>query len=122
MVLMRKITPLIAFLFLLSCVSAPAPLRLQLTEDQLVHALVEMYTVNAALQLNDVTYRDSLSNVYYKQVEKNLGIPVEQLRTDLEQLLQHPDSLVRLENRALDTLRVLLEKNPSPTPFVIGKN
>jgi len=108
--------------FYLSCGSEKPPLRLRLTDDQIVRAIVDMYSVNATLNLNDIVYRDSLAKEYYAQFEKINGVPAEIVRGDLELLLQYPDSLVKLENRALDTLRVLLEKSHSTTPLVIGKN
>ncbi|MCE2789151.1 MAG: hypothetical protein LW630_04480 [Saprospiraceae bacterium] len=119
---MNKLFPFLCIGLFMACSSEKPPLKLRLTHDQIVHAIVDMYSMNAALNLNDIVYRDSISNEYYSQFEKINGVPSEVIRSDLELLLQYPDTLVKLENRALDTLRVLLEKSHSTTPLVIGKN
>jgi hypothetical protein len=96
--------------------------KLVLTNDELVHAMVEIYTVNAALNINDVTLRDSTSQLYFKKVAEITGKPIETIRSDFELLIQMPDSLLQIQSRALDTLRMLAEKMNTTTPISIGIN
>lgn len=76
-----------------------------LSRDELVRAIVEMYTVNAALDINDVSYRDSTYQVYYSQVSRILGKPADIIREDFRILTNYPDTLMALQSAALDTLR-----------------
>ncbi|MBK8627401.1 MAG: hypothetical protein IPN86_18090 [Saprospiraceae bacterium] len=91
---------------------------LQMTSDEIVEALVQMYTVNAAININDIKYRDSTSNQYFKQIATMSGKSIDVIKSDFEKLQSMQDTLLVLQNRALDTLRVLQEKQlrlPSQT-------
>lgn len=84
--------------------------KLEMTADEIVYALVQMYTVNAAINLNDAGLKDSTSSVYYNQVAKLTGKPVEVIKSDFEKLQTMQDSLIILQTRALDTIRTIREK------------
>lgn len=84
--------------------------KLEMTADEIVYALVQMYTVNAAINLNDAELKDSTSSVYYNQVAKLTGKPVEVIKSDFEKLQTMQDSLIILQTRALDTIRTIREK------------
>ncbi|MBC7885301.1 MAG: hypothetical protein H7X99_07490, partial [Saprospiraceae bacterium] len=60
--------------------------------------------------LNHVSYQDSTRKVYYQQLAEITGRTVLEIEADFEMLLLMPDSLMILENRALDTLRFLHDK------------
>ncbi len=93
-----------------------------MSADEIVHAMVEMYTINAAVNINDVVFRDSTSAVYYEQLSKISGKSVTVIREDFEKLLLMPDSLLVLQNRALDTLRAIQDKTINKTTINIGIN
>ena len=93
---------------------------LVLTNDQLVHAMVEMYTVNAALEINDASFRDSMSIIYFKKISEITGHSSEVIRKDFDKLVQMPDSLLMIQGRAMDTLRHLVEKSISAPSISIG--
>lgn len=121
---MIKVSSWIVFyLILSSCTSiGKNELNLVLTNDELVRALVDMYTLNAALNINDASFRDSTSTIYYKKVAENLGVSSEIIKSDIEKLRAMPDSLLMIQGRALDTLRSLTEKNYSTSTISIGIN
>lgn len=93
--------------------------ELVLTNDELVHAMVQLYSINAALELNDASLRDTMSGVYFKKVSELTGHPTEIIKNDFDKLIQMPDTLLMIQGRALDTLRALMEKNIA-TPISIG--
>jgi hypothetical protein len=81
-----------------------------MTADEIVDALINMYSANASININDVGYRDSTSNVYFEQISKISGKSVDVIKSDFEKLQLMPDSLLVLQNRALDSLRVFQER------------
>ena len=105
-----------------SCIDNNKVDQLSLSNDELVHALVEIYTLQAAQNLNDLVYRDSMANIYYAIVAQNIGRPVELIRKDFEKLVNMPDSMVVLQSRALDTLRHLQDSRYSQSNISIGIN
>ena len=104
----------------LDCVNKES--KLSLTNDQLVHAMVEMYTINSAFNINDPSFRDSTSIIYYKKVYENTGLSPQLIREDFEKLMKMPDSLLMIQGRALDTLRYLMDKNYSASTINRGIN
>ncbi|KXK38854.1 MAG: hypothetical protein J5I52_07395 [Saprospiraceae bacterium] len=95
---------------LLSCDYKSKPDNdLDMTNDEIVHALVELYTVNAANGINDPAVRDSMRMVYLKQVELVTGKPIDVIMSDLHKLNKMPDTLLKLQRRALDTIIQLYE-------------
>ena len=110
---------ILAFIFLTSMgcrQDRKAGPQTTLSRDQLVKAIVELYTVNAALKISDLSLRDSMSSVYYNQVSKILGQPAEVIREDFRILSAYPDTLMLLQSKALDTLRELqfhLQEKPA---------
>lgn len=84
--------------------------KLELTNEEIVHAMVEMYSINAAIQINDETFKDSTNQVYIAQLEKITGKKIATIRSDFEKLSQMPDSLLVLQNIAMDTLRMLQDR------------
>ncbi len=85
--------------------------KLEMTRDQIVNILVQIYSANAANEFNDAAVRDSMANVYMSQVSEVSGIPMAVIRSDMDKLKQMPDSLFILQSAALDTLRSVYEKN-----------
>lgn len=97
--------------------------KLQMTRKELVSALVQLYTVNAAININDVNLRDSTSKVYFKQIETIVGKPMHVIQSDLEKLKEMPDSLLVFQGIALDTLRAIQERQIlKPKNISIGLN
>lgn len=94
-----------------SCSPNKVDSKLIMTDDEIVHAMVQMYTANAAWNLNDISYQDSTKEKYYEDVAKIVGRPISDIKTDFETLLQLPDSLLVLQSRALDTLRKMQENS-----------
>lgn len=84
--------------------------KLEMKSDEIVHAIVQMYSVNAAVNINDFSFRDSISGVYLQQISKLTGHSIETIKSDFAKLQQMPDSLLVLQNRSLDTIRVIQER------------
>lgn len=121
--MIKYLISILIFLIPFSCgYSKKKEPKLALSTDELVHAMVEMYTINAAININDISFRDSTASVYYKKVSENMGISTEIIRSDFEKLMKMPDSLILIQGRALDTLRFLMDKNYSPSTISIGIN
>lgn len=113
---------IIFFIFGCAQNSARIP-ELQMTSEELVSALVQLYSANAAININDINLRDSTSKVYYKQIETIVGKPMDVIQSDLEKLKEMPDSLLVLQSMALDTLRAIQEKQLlKPKGISIGLN
>lgn len=96
--------------------------ELTLTNDQIVQVLVDIYCAKAAVELNDLNVRDSVHRLYFKQVSESIGQPMEVIETDFEKLRLMPDTLILLQNRALDTLRTMLDKANQQPSASIGVN
>lgn len=119
----KSLSCCIGILFLFSCSKKQKDLpELSMTPDEIVNILVDLYTINAAVNLNDVVYRDSTSEKYYNQLAEISGKPVQSIKSDFEKLLLMPDSLMVLQNRALDTLRTLQDKAMNRATINIGIN
>jgi len=84
--------------------------KLEMTSDEIVHAIVQMYSVNAAVNISDFSFRDSISGVYLQQISKLTGHSIETIKLDFAKLQQMPDSLLVFQDRALDTIRVIQER------------
>jgi hypothetical protein len=95
---------------------------INMSADEIVQAMINAYTVTAAIQLNDASLRDSVSDVYFNQMATFTGRSTEFLRTEFEKLLLMPDSMIVLQNRALDSLRLMQEKSLQIAPVSIGLN
>jgi hypothetical protein len=116
---------LILFFFILSgCANKKTnDSSLEMTKEELVSALIQLYTVNAAININDVDLRDSTSQVYFKQMESIVGKPMDVIRSDIEKLRTMPDSLLVIQGIALDTLRAIQERQLLKTTNIsIGLN
>jgi len=96
--------------------------KLSMSADEIVHSMVEIYTINAAMNINDLSFRDSATGVYYNQLSKISGKSIAAIREDFEKLLLMPDSMLVLQNRALDTLRAMQYRTISKTTINIGIN
>ena len=108
----------ILILVLISC--HQKKYEMVLTNDELVHAMVEMYTINAALDINDPSLKDSMSSVYFIKVAELTGHSPELVKNDFDNLILMPDSLLMIQGRALDTLRFLQDKSTTTSPISIG--
>ncbi|MBK8518903.1 MAG: hypothetical protein IPL55_22255 [Saprospiraceae bacterium] len=118
----KKFIMLIVIIFI-SCQSDSKNANtLTLTNDELVQAMVEMYAVNAALNTNDASFRDSTSQIYYNKVADITGKPYSVIKSDFEKLLLMPDTLLLIQSRALDTLRSLMERTMKSPAISIGIN
>lgn len=101
-----------AFLLILGCGKPTKSYpKLEMSTDEIVDALVQIYTINAANELNNTGIRDSMSLVYIEQVSEVTGKPLSVIRSDIEKLKLMPDSLFILQSIALDTMRSIYERN-----------
>jgi len=121
------IKPEIVFACILFCLTGCVNTQkkfpeMEMSADEIVQAMINAYTVNAAIQLNDISVRDSVSDVYFSQMAKYTGRTPAFLRAEFEKLLLMPDSMILLQNRALDSLRLMQEKSLQITPISIGIN
>ena len=91
-----------------------------MSADEIVECMVNMYTVNAAININDLSFRDSTTVKYYEQLSKISGKSVTTIKQDFEKLLLMPDSMLVLQNRALDTLRAIQDRTINKTTINIG--
>jgi hypothetical protein len=108
---------------LMSCVNTQKKFpEMEMSADEIVQAMINAYAVNAAIQLNDISVRDSVSDVYFSQMSQYTGRTPAFLRAEFEKLLLMPDSMIVLQNRALDSLRLMQEKSLETTPISIGIN
>jgi hypothetical protein len=96
--------------------------EMKMSADEIVQAMINAYSVNAAIQLNDATVADSVSGIYFSQLSAFTGRSPEFLRAEFEKLLLMPDSMLVLQNRALDSLRLMQEKSLQATSVSIGLN
>lgn len=102
----------ISLIFLtIACKSKKSNTTLIMSADEIVYSMVQMYTANAAWNLNDISYQDSTREKYYADVAKITGRPVADIKSDFETLLLMPDSLLVLQGMALDTLRKMQENS-----------
>jgi hypothetical protein len=83
---------------------------LEMNSDDLVQVMIQLYMVSAALNINDIKYRDSTALIYYGQVAKITGRSMETIKSDFEKLQLMPDSLILYQGRALDSLRLMQER------------
>jgi hypothetical protein len=88
---MSKACVIWLLLIIIGCGKGHSP-KLILTNDELVKAMVELYTINAALEIDDLTLRDSLSAVYLRKVADITGHSPEIIRNDFDKLILMPDS------------------------------
>jgi hypothetical protein len=102
----------------MSCKPKEQTHKLYLSPDQIVQSLVDVYTANAATNMNDISFQDSTRIVYYSQIAQMSGLKVEDIQADFELLLTMPDTLIVYQNRAIDTLRMLQDKAQTKMPSV----
>ncbi len=108
----RRLFFLLVLLIAISCGKPKKKYpKLEMSREQVINVLVQIYSVNAANELNDSAVRDSMANVYMDQVSEITGIPVSVIRSDLDKLKKMPDSLFVLQSAAMDTLRAVYEKH-----------
>lgn len=118
---------IVNFVFLILCIgcaqSSTQNPKLQMTNDEIVNALIHLYSANAAVNINDINFKDSTSKVYFKQIETLVGKPMDVIQSDLEKLKEMPDSLLGLQARALDTLKAIQGRQIlKPQTISIGLN
>jgi len=102
---------LILGLWCCSCANKNRELpELEMTSEEIVHTMVQMYSINAAVNISDFSFRDSLSGIYLQQISKLTGHSIETIKLDFAKLQQMPDSLLVFQDRALDTIRVIQER------------
>ncbi|MBK9255244.1 MAG: hypothetical protein IPM42_07145 [Saprospiraceae bacterium] len=105
----------VLFLILVACKKDNTP-KLTIPEDKLVMMMVDMYTIKATVQMNHESYKDSTRSAYYSQMEKIYNFPVSEIKKNFEELAKNQDSMMIIQNRAMDTIRVLQERNLKTTP------
>ncbi len=102
------------YIFLNFCIACSNPMEktpgLEMNSDDLVQVMIQLYMVSAALNINDIKYRDSTALIYYGQVAKITGRSMETIKSDFEKLQLMPDSLILYQGRALDSLRLMQER------------
>ncbi|MBK9150864.1 MAG: DUF4296 domain-containing protein [Saprospiraceae bacterium] len=105
----RLIAAGILILSFLSC-RKKETLVLQIPEEKMVSILADIYAAKAAANQNDPDFRDSTTREYLKQIGEIHGYSYEQIQSELELLYRHRDTLTALQNKALDTLRAMNER------------
>jgi hypothetical protein len=83
---------------------------LSMTHNELVNALIDLATINGATNLNEISAKDSLAQLYFSKIEMTTGHNIVEIRRNLDILIKYPDTLLMLQNRALDTLRAMQER------------
>lgn len=78
--------------------------RILSTSDQ-VKLLVDLYLIDATIDLSQVVHRDSIKATYLEYLNTTKGYSSELITYNLEYLKNNPDTLVHIQNIALDTLR-----------------
>jgi hypothetical protein len=102
---MRSYLALCLLFFVLSCrpssaVKAPIP------EAAMVNILRDMHTIEAAMENESVTMKDSISKIYYAQVLEKYGFSRSDLDTSLALYAKNPmamDSLYKQVMRQIHT-------------------
>lgn len=82
-----------------------------LTEAQIVDGLVNLYSIDAKMAEAETIYSDSLRASYIKAYFEGKGYGKSFFDESLIDLKNYPDSLNILQSRALDTIRVLIERS-----------
>jgi hypothetical protein len=90
--------------------SAPSESVRSIPEDTLVSIMIDLYSLKAAINMNHPSLQDSTSKVYYEQMQSIYGYTPDEIKHNLELLSTDIDSMMILQNRALDSLRLYNEK------------
>ena len=104
-----KLGSFFLMLSFLSCYAPAEPVR-SIPEDTLVSIIIDLYSVKAAINMNHPTLQDSTSKVYFDQLSSIYGYSPDEIKYNLEMLSANIDSMMILQNRALDSLRLYNEK------------
>jgi hypothetical protein len=89
---------------------APAESVRSIPEDTLVSIIIDLYSVKAAINMNHPSLQDSTSKAYFDQLSGIYGYTPDEIKYNLETLSSDIDSMMILQNRALDSLRLYNEK------------
>lgn len=81
-----------------------------MNSGEVVHALAQVATMNAMLEVSDVSVYDSLSQHYKNEISRVTQRDYEEIIYNISLLETMPDTLIVLQTRALDTLRKLQNK------------
>jgi tRNA A22 N-methylase len=90
---------------LMSCRFSSSKPDLTMSNDELVDAMIDIYTARASADLSPLEMRDSMMTGYFATIAKNQGKPIEEIIKNFEELMKAPDTLVLIQNRAMDSLR-----------------
>jgi len=88
--------------------------KLTLSEEKIVNLLVDLYIIKSTIATNHPDYQDSTRLIYFEQLSNIHGISISEIKLNLEELTKDPDSLMILQNRALDTFRIYQEQQFEP--------
>lgn len=106
---MIKNSTLLCMVLLWAC-TPPEPRQItSIDEETTVRLLIDLYTIDAANELNDVVFRDSMRYVYYDMLAHKYNLPYQSIDNHFRWLASQPDSFVVLKSRALDSIRVITE-------------
>lgn len=100
---------ILIILILWGCKSSDK-VNLTIPEDTLVKIMTDIYAIKSAVNLNHPSYKDSTALAYFDQLSKVYGYTPEEIQRNLESLALDIDSMIIIQNMALDTLRVFNER------------
>lgn len=100
----------LALLLLFGCRSEVKNPSLTMDSADIVHAMVQIATINGVLEVSDASLRDSLFRHYKTEIEHLTRHKYEDIVYNLNVLETMPDSLILFQSQALDTLRKLQNK------------
>ncbi|MCB0660561.1 MAG: hypothetical protein KDC04_06480 [Saprospiraceae bacterium] len=101
---------LIISLGTISCVPKKKTSDITFDQEKVVHLLVDYYTIHSSSILSEKTIQDSIEESYLKVYCQHKNTSPQEIRKMLEQLQAYPDSLIKYQNIALDTLRRIQEE------------
>jgi len=79
----------------------------KIPDSTMVSIMTDLYALNAAFAQTFGTIKDSISNLYIKQIEEQYAITETQLNENLEYLRRNPAKLDSIFDRILDRIEVL---------------
>ncbi|MCB9309366.1 MAG: hypothetical protein H6567_04830 [Lewinellaceae bacterium] len=101
---------LIISLGTISCVPKKKTSDITFDQEKVVHLLVDYYTIHSSSILSEKTIQDSIEESYLNVYCQHKNTSPQEIRKMLEQLQAYPDSLIKYQNIALDTLRRIQEE------------
>jgi hypothetical protein len=101
---------ILIYVIFLGCSSEVKNPSLTMDSADIVHAMVQIATINGVLEVSDASLQDSLFQHYKTEMEHLTQKEYEEVMYNLRVLETMPDTLILLQTQALDTLRKLQNK------------